>query len=178
MCSSDLNTTSNGLVTISNTLAVNNVFVVNVPNDTIYANGIITVACTTFSATNSAVRIDGSNNGVAQQTTSTGTMLQIVGFDGPYATRVLIDDYNTGNTSSYPLLAARASRGNSANPAPVQSGDVLFRIGGNGYGNTFTLLGGASIDYIALENYSDAVPDWQEQMIAIDRKSTRLNSSH
>jgi hypothetical protein len=131
------------------------VFVVNVPNQNIYTNGIMTIACTSFSATNSAVRIDGSNNGIAQQTTATGTMLQIVGFDGPYATRVLIDDYNEGNTSSYPLLAGRASRGNSANPTSIQAGDILFRIGGQGYGNTFTLLGGASIDYVASENYTD-----------------------
>ena len=94
------NSTLNGLVSVTNTLAVNNVFVVNVPNQTITTNGIMTIACTSFSATNSAVRIDGSNNAGALPTTSTGTMLQIVGFDGPYATRVLIDDYNGGSAAS------------------------------------------------------------------------------
>lgn len=83
-------------------------------------------------------------------------MLQIVGLDGGYATRVLIDNYSNGSSSAYPLFAARAARGNSSVPAPVQTNDLLFRVVGNGYGNTYTLLGGGSIDVVALENYTDA----------------------
>jgi len=109
-----------------------------------------------FASNVSAVRIDASNNGVAAVTTASGTMLQLSGKDGGYATRMIIDNYNFGNTSAYPLIAGRTARGNSSNPTPVQTGDILIRWGGNGYSNTFGLTGGASIDYLAAENYTDS----------------------
>jgi hypothetical protein len=83
-------------------------------------------------------------------------MLQIIGKDAGYATRVLLDNYSYGSPTAYPLFAGRAARGNSSNPSPVQTNDILMRIGSQGYGNTYTLLGGAAITSIALENYTDA----------------------
>jgi len=150
------NTSLNGYVAVANNLTVNNVFTINVSSQLLTMNGIVTIQSSIFAANSAGLRLDGSNSGVAQATTSTGTMLQIVGLDAGYSTRVLLDNYSYGNTNAYPLLAARAARGNSSNPAPVQTNDVLFRLGGQGYGNTYTLLGGASVDMIALENYTDA----------------------
>jgi hypothetical protein len=150
------NTNFNGYVSIANNLAVNNVFSVNVASQVLTMNGIIGLYNSSFPATNAAVRIDGSNTGVAQSTTSSGTMLQVIGLDGGYATRVLLDNYNAGNTSAYPLFAGRAARGNSSNPTGAIAGDILLRVVGNAYGNSYTLLGGASFDVVALENYSDA----------------------
>ena len=150
------NTSLNGYVSVANNLTVNNVFTINVSSQLLTMNGIVTIQSSIFPANSSGVRIDGSNNGVALATTSTGTMLQIVGLDAGYATRVLLDNYSYGNTNAYPLFAARAARGNSSNPAPVQTNDLLFRIAGNGYGNTYTLLGGGAFDVVALENYTDA----------------------
>jgi len=150
------NTIHNGYVSIANNLTVDSIFTINVASQLLTMNGIITVQSSNFPSNSSGMRIDGSNNGIAQATTSTGTMLQIVGLDGGYATRVLLDNYSNGSSSAYPLFAARAARGNSSNPAPVQTNDLLFRLGGQGYGNTYTLLGGASVDMIALENYTDA----------------------
>jgi len=149
------NTNFNGYVSIANNLAVNNVFSVNVASQVLTMNGIIGLYNSSFPATNAAIRIDGSNNGVAQATTSSGTMLQVIGLDGGYATRVLLDNYNAGNTSAYPLFAGRAARGNSSNPTGAIAGDILLRVVGNAYGNSYTLLGGASFDVVALENYSD-----------------------
>jgi len=150
------NTIHNGYISVANNLTVNNVFIVNVPTQTLSMNGIIYLYNSTVSATNSAVRIDGSNNGVAQQTTSTGTMLQVTGLDGGYATRILVDNYNSGSTSAYPLIAARAARGNSANPTGSLAGDILGRFAGQGYGTTgYTTLAGAQMDFIASENQSD-----------------------
>jgi hypothetical protein len=150
------NTTHNGYVSVANNLTVNNVFTINVASQLLTMNGIVTIQSSTFSSNSSGVRIDGSNNGVAQATTSTGTMLQVVGLDGGYATRILLDNYSYGNASAYPLFAGRAARGNSLIPAPVQTNDILFRLGGQGYGNTYTLLGGAAVSMVALENYTDA----------------------
>jgi len=150
------NTVFKGYVTVANNLTVDSTFTINVASQLLTMNGIITVQSSNFPSNSSGMRIDGSNNGIAQATTSTGTMLQIVGLDGGYATRVLIDNYSNGSSSAYPLFAARAARGNSSVPAPVQTNDLLFRVVGNGYGNTYTLLGGGSIDVVALENYTDA----------------------
>ena len=132
-------------------------FIINDPQQTFVMNATVQINNTNFLPNVSAVRIDGSNNAVAQNTTSTGTMLQVIGLDGGYATRMIIDNYSLGNANAYPIIAGRAARGNSANPTAVQSGDVLMRWGGNGYGTTFYgLAGGATIDYLAAENYTDA----------------------
>jgi len=144
-------------VQVTSNLAVNNTFVVNVIQNTLTMNGTVTIQSSTFPATTSSVRIDGSNNGIAQQTTASGTMLQLTGLDGGYATRMIVDNYSLGNTAAYPLIAGRAARGNSSNPSTVQTGDLLMRLGGNGYGTSgFTLTGGASVDFIAAENYTDS----------------------
>lgn len=150
------NVAFNNYVSIANNLTVNNVFTINASSQLLTMNGIVTIQSSTFPANSAGLRLDGSNNGVAQATTSTGTMLQVVGLDGGYATRILLDNYSYGNSGAYPLFAGRAARGNSSNPAPVQTNDLMFRVVGNGYGNTYTLLGGGSFDVVALENFTDA----------------------
>ena len=152
---------ANGVISANNiqvtgSLEASNVFTINVPSQLMTMNGTVIMQNSNFASNVSAVRIDASNNGVAAVTTSSGTMLQLSGKDGGYATRMIIDNYNFGNTSAYPLIAGRTARGNSSNPTPVQTGDILIRWGGNGYSNTFGLTGGASIDYLAAENYTDS----------------------
>ena len=152
---------ANGVISANNiqvtgSLEASNVFTINVPSQVMTMNGTIIMQNSNFASNVSAVRIDASNNGVAAVTTSSGTMLQLSGKDGGYATRMIIDNYNFGNTSAYPLIAGRTARGNSSNPTPVLAGDILIRWGGNGYSNTFGLTGGASIDYLAAENYTDS----------------------
>jgi len=152
---------ANGVISANNiqvtgSLEASNVFTINVPSQVMTMNGTIIMQNSNFASNVSAVRIDASNNGIAAATTASGTMLQLSGKDGGYATRMIIDNYNFGNTSAYPLIAGRTARGNSSNPTPVQTGDILIRWGGNGYSNTFGLTGGASIDYLAAENYTDS----------------------
>ena len=143
-------------IQVTGSLQASNVFTINVPSQVMTMNGTVIMQNSNFASNVSAVRIDASNNGVAAVTTASGTMLQLSGKDGGYATRMIIDNYNFGNTSAYPLIAGRTARGNSSNPTPVQTGDILIRWGGNGYSNTFGLTGGASIDYLAAENYTDS----------------------
>lgn len=152
---------ANGVISANNiqvtgSLEASNVFTINVPSQVMTMNGTVIMQNSNFASNVSAVRIDASNNGVAAATTASGTMLQLSGKDGGYATRMIIDNYNFGNTSAYPLIAGRTARGNSSNPTPVLAGDILIRWGGNGYSNTFGLTGGASIDYLAAENYTDS----------------------
>ena len=152
---------ANGVISANNiqvtgSLEASNVFTISVPSQVMTMNGTVIMQNSNFASNVSAVRIDASNNGVAAVTTSSGTMLQLSGKDGGYATRMIIDNYNFGNTSAYPLIAGRTARGNSSNPTPVLAGDILIRWGGNGYSNTFGLTGGASIDYLAAENYTDS----------------------
>jgi len=152
---------ANGVISANNiqvtgSLEASNVFTINVPSQVMTMNGTVIMQNSNFASNVSAVRIDASNNGVAAVTTASGTMLQLSGKDGGYATRMIIDNYNFGNTSAYPLIAGRTARGNSSNPTPVQTGDILIRWGGNGYSNTFALSGGATIDYLAAENYTDS----------------------
>ena len=152
---------ANGVISANNiqvtgSLEASNVFTINVPSQVMTMNGTVIMQNSNFASNVSAVRIDASNNGIAAATTASGTMLQLSGKDGGYATRMIIDNYNFGNTSAYPLIAGRTARGNSSNPTPVQTGDILIRWGGNGYSNTFGLTGGASIDYLAAENYTDS----------------------
>jgi len=152
---------ANGVISANNiqvtgSLEASNVFTINVPSQVMTMNGTVIMQNSNFASNVSAVRIDASNNGVAAVTTASGTMLQLSGKDGGYATRMIIDNYNFGNTSAYPLIAGRTARGNSSNPTPVLAGDILIRWGGNGYSNTFALSGGASIDYLAAENYTDS----------------------
>ena len=152
---------ANGVISANNiqvtgSLEASNVFTINVPSQVMTMNGTVIMQNSNFASNVSAVRIDASNNGVAAVTTASGTMLQLSGKDGGYATRMIIDNYNFGNTSAYPLIAGRTARGNSSNPTPVLAGDILIRWGGNGYSNTFALTGGATIDYLAAENYTDS----------------------
>ena len=152
---------ANGVISANNiqvtgSLEASNVFTISVPSQVMTMNGTVIMQNSNFASNVSAVRIDASNNGVAAATTASGTMLQLSGKDGGYATRMIIDNYNFGNTSAYPLIAGRTARGNSSNPTPVLAGDILIRWGGNGYSNTFGLTGGASIDYLAAENYTDS----------------------
>ena len=81
-------------------------------------------------------------------------MLQIVGKDYIPARLIIDSAGNSGNT--YGLITGRASRGTAAAPTASQSGDVLMRYAGNGYGNTsFSILGTARMDMVAAENFTD-----------------------
>ena len=154
---------ANGTVITPNLLLTGNL-VCNTTNSIIYGStiyltsnnannqGALVVNNSTFSSNVSAVRIDGSAGFAAQQTTANGTMLQIIGKDG-LPSRTLIDSYGTG---AYGLIAGRTARGTAASPTSPQSGDLLFRIVGNGYGTTgYTISGGAAIDFVTIDNYSD-----------------------
>ena len=117
--------------------------------------GIVTVNNNTFGTTVAAMRIDGSAGFAAQPTSQSGTMMQVIGLANT-PTRIIVDSYSTSG-NAYSLIAGRQARGTSAAPTASQSGDVLARYSGNGYGATgYSPLGIGRMDFVAAENYTDA----------------------
>jgi hypothetical protein len=114
-------------------------------------NGTVLFANSNFSATESAVTISASPT--VATPSNDGYMIHISGKNGVPA-RVVTDSYGT---DAYSLYAGRTARGNVANPTALQSGDVIARFSGNGYGTTkFQTIGVGRIDFVAAENFTDA----------------------
>ena len=104
-----------------------------------------------------ALNIVGSAGGAYQPIYSSGGMLHITGNDG-VSSRMSNDSFGTGVSSSF---VQRLARGTAAAPTAVQSGDILARITGTGYGTTgYPLaagnIGTLGIDFVAMENYTDS----------------------
>ena len=104
-----------------------------------------------------ALNIVGSTSGAYQPIYSAGGMLHITGNDGQ-SSRMSNDSFGTGASS---VLVQRSARGTAASPTASQSGDILARITGTGYGTTgYPLaagnIGTLGIDFVALETYTDA----------------------
>jgi hypothetical protein len=77
------------------------------------------------------------------------------------ASRIVADSYGT---NTYVVFAGRTARGNVTNPTAVQTGDILMRISGNGYGTTgYAPLGVGRIDIVAAENHTDSAKGTQIQ---------------
>jgi hypothetical protein len=114
-------------------------------------NGIMILANSNFSATESAVTISASSTTATPS--NDGYMIHISGKNG-VPSRLVNDSYGTG---AYALYAGRAARGNVAYPTAIQTGDVIARFSGNGYGTTkYQTVGVGRIDFVAAENYTDA----------------------
>jgi hypothetical protein len=114
-------------------------------------NGTFLLANSNFTSTESALTIS------ATATTATpsndGYMIHLSGKDS-VPTRLVSDSYGTG---AYSLFAGRAARGTVSSPTALQSGDVIARFSGNGYGTTkYQTLGVGRIDFVTAENYTDA----------------------
>lgn len=119
-------------------------------------SGFLTVNNSTFAANSALMKLTASNGYVTIPPSNQDYMLQITGKDGA-PTRVILDSFGNGGTSnSYSVIAGRSARGNAAYPTVTQTGDVLMRVGGSGYGNSgFVGTGSARIDLVAAENFTD-----------------------
>jgi hypothetical protein len=119
-------------------------------------SGFLTVNNSTFATNSALMKLTASNDYVTIPPSNQDYMLQITGKDGA-PTRVILDSFGNGGTSnSYSVIAGRSARGNAAFPTVTQTGDVLMRVGGSGYGNSgFVGTGSARIDLVAAENFTD-----------------------
>jgi hypothetical protein len=118
-----------------------------------FVNGTFTLANSNFSATESAMTITAT--GTVQTVSQAGTMLHITG-KANTPSRIIFDSFSTDG-SAYAVVAGRTARGTVTSPTATQSGDVLMRLAGNGWGTTgFAPLGVARIDIVATQNYTDS----------------------
>lgn len=97
------------------------------------------------------IKADGSVATVFQVSGGAGGVVA----DGAQAHLNLVTYHSTAaNPSSVRL---RRARGSLATPTAAQSGDLLGRIGGGGYGATaFAASSTAYIDFVATQNYTDS----------------------
>jgi hypothetical protein len=136
--------TGNGSLVVPTSIHTNNV-VSNTAN-LVY----LSVINPTITSPQTISTIRGSNG--TPQTLPGAALLQTV---NPANTnsRIIIDTY--GN-NVWGVIAGRTARGNIASPTATQTGDLIFRIAGNGFGNSgFNPTGAATIDFVATENFTD-----------------------
>ena len=117
----------------------------------ISGNAQVVLANTNFAATESALTISASPTVVTPA--ADGYMIHISGKNG-VASKIVTDSYGAG---AYSVYASRTARGTSDAPSAVQTGDIIGRFSGGGYGTTkFQTFGTSRIDFVATENYTDA----------------------
>jgi hypothetical protein len=122
-----------------------------VPGSLITSN-FVSVNNSTFPASTSLVKITASNNFITIPPSNQDYLLQLTGKDNT-AARLIVDSFGTG---TYSVVAGRSARGNAAFPTVTQTGDVLSRFGGSGYGTSgFLGSGTGRLDLVAAENFTD-----------------------
>lgn len=134
-------------------------------------NATLVLSNSNFTATESAVTIKATAN--TQTPSNDGYMLHISGKqDVP--SRIVFDSFGA---NTYGLIAGRTARGTVDAPQAVQSGDILMRVSGNGWGTTgFAPLGIARIDIVATETYTDAHRGSQIKFYNIPNGSNTLTN--
>jgi hypothetical protein len=119
--------------------------------------GLVSIYAPVVAAnTGGALNIVGSTGGAYQPIYNAGSMVHITGNDGQSA-RVSVDTFGTSVQSAF---VQRLARGTAAAPTAVQSGDIVARITGTGYGTSQYALaagniGTLGIDFVAMETYTN-----------------------
>ena len=161
--------TFNGNLSVTGDLALLNGSLSSAGNMTV--NGTMVLANSNFTATESAITIKATAN--VATPSNDGYMLHISGKQN-VASRIVFDSYSA-NGAAYGLVAGRTARGNVDYPSAVQTGDVLMRVSGNGYGATeFLPTGVARIDIIAAENYTNSARGSQIKFYNIENGTNTL----
>ena len=137
--------TSNANVVFSNTnLAV---------SGSIISNGAVIINDSQYNQNTGALELGASSGFAVVPPAANGTMIHVTGLDY-ITTKVMVDSFGPGNT--YSLFVGRSGRGNAAAPTVTQSGDIISRFAGNGYGTSgFNSIQASYMQIVASENYSD-----------------------
>ena len=137
--------TSNANVVFSNTnLAV---------SGSITSNGAVIINDSQYNQNTGALELVASSGFAVVPPAANGTMIHVTGLDY-ITTKVMVDSFGPGNT--YSLFVGRSGRGNAAAPTVTQSGDIISRFAGNGYGTSgFNSIQASYMQIVASENYSD-----------------------
>jgi hypothetical protein len=112
---------------------------------------------TTFSSTQAMLGINASGT-TEPATIFPDTLVQAVGRPNKNS-RVVQRSYGStgtvGGDNSYAVWASYAARGSVASPAALKEDDILARLSANGYGTTTWGSGGARVEFVALEDFTD-----------------------
>jgi hypothetical protein len=113
---------------------------------------------TSFSATEPMVSLNASG-GTAPATIFPDTVMQTVGRPNKNS-RIVQRAYGStstqGGNNSYTVWGSYTARGSIASPQALKQNDILMRISGNGYGVSTWGSGGARMEYVALEDFTDS----------------------
>jgi len=113
---------------------------------------------TSFSSTEAMVSFNASG-GADPTTIFPDTVMQTVGRPNKNS-RVIQRAYGStstqGGNNSYAVWGSYAARGTVASPQALKQNDILMRVSGNGYGVSTWGSGGARMEYVALEDFTDS----------------------
>jgi len=87
------------------------------------------------------------------------TLIQTTGRPGKNS-RIVQRSYGStgtvGGDNAYAVWASYAARGSVASPAALKANDIIARLSANGFGTTTWGSGGARVEFVALENFTDS----------------------
>ena len=122
-----------------------------------YVNRKAQFDTTSFSSTEPMVSFNASG-GPDPETLFADTVLQTVGRPNKNS-RIVQRSYgstgNVGGDNAYSVWASYAARGTVAAPEATKANDILVRLSANGYGTTSWGSGGARVEFVASENFTD-----------------------
>lgn len=106
------------------------------------------------------VIITGTANGAISTPSNPGYTIHTAVDTG---NRVVSEAYGSG-ANDYAAFIARRGRGTGQSPSAVQNGDIILRLGGNGYGSTkFSQFSDARVEFVATETHTDTSKGTQIQ---------------
>ena len=113
---------------------------------------------TSFSSTEPMVSFNASG-GADPTTIFPDTVMQTVSRPNKNS-RIIQRAYGStstqGGNNSYAVWGSYAARGSIASPQALKQNDILMRVSGNGYGVSTWGSGGARMEYVALEDFTDS----------------------
>jgi len=118
-----------------------------------------------FGSTEAMVSLNASGS-ADPATIFPDTVMQTVGRPNKNS-RIVQRSYGSSGTvggdNAYSVWASYAARGTTAAPSALKENDILARLSANGYGTTSWGAGGARVEFVALEDFTDTA------------KGTRIN---
>lgn len=146
----------NTLTSVTNNLDIN----IGDANDTgfFYVRRKAQFNNTSFGSTQPMVSFNASG-GTEPATIFPDTILQTVSRPDKNS-RIIQRAYGStgtvGGDNSYAVWGSYAARGTITAPAALKQNDILMRVSGNGYGVSTWGSGGARMEYVAIENFTDS----------------------
>lgn len=118
----------------------------------IISNYSITINNTSMPGNGAFLVVTGA--GGVSAPSNPGYTIQTVSPNG-VGNRIAGESYGSG-ANNYVGFIGRRARGTAASPAAVQNGDILTRLGGNGYGSSkFSQYSDARVEFVATETHTD-----------------------